>query len=395
MLKNLKIRTKIVLPITLIAFIVFSAATAYSYFFTVGISEKDAINQLDTTSQLIKKSIEYTLTEQKEKIEIAATHDDLSLAELQKILDINFEFYEVFVLDSDGVIINSTESSNIGLDRSDDPYFFNALDKTYIKPAYFSEDTQRDAISVSTPHADGVLVARIELDFFNNLVSDRTGLGNTGESLLAYRGEDGEPVFFTQRRFEEEEIVNGAEQTLVLPIDRALAGDEDVFFEPDYRGIPVIAITKYIEEVDMGLVVKIDQAEAFFLSKKLLVLSLVSFSIVLLIFFVVAFLIARMIDRPIKALYQGTEIITKGNLDHKVAIDSKDEIGQLSRSFDKMTDSLKKNRLLIEKKVEERTEQLQKTNDFMIGRELKMVDLKNEIIELKKKLGNKSGKNNS
>jgi light-regulated signal transduction histidine kinase (bacteriophytochrome) len=40
-------------------------------------------------------------------------------------------------------------------------------------------------------------------------------------------------------------------------------------------------------------------------------------------------------------LHKGTEIIGKGNLDYKVATSVKDEIGQLSRAFDEMTQNLK------------------------------------------------------
>jgi light-regulated signal transduction histidine kinase (bacteriophytochrome) len=39
-------------------------------------------------------------------------------------------------------------------------------------------------------------------------------------------------------------------------------------------------------------------------------------------------------------LQKGTEIIGEGNLGHRVGTDAKDEIGQLSRAFDRMTESL-------------------------------------------------------
>jgi PAS domain S-box-containing protein len=48
------------------------------------------------------------------------------------------------------------------------------------------------------------------------------------------------------------------------------------------------------------------------------------------------------IAKPIAKLHEGTEVIEKGNLDYRVGSPAKDEIGQLSRSFDKMTISLSK-----------------------------------------------------
>jgi len=44
--------------------------------------------------------------------------------------------------------------------------------------------------------------------------------------------------------------------------------------------------------------------------------------------------------KPIAELHEGTQIIGSGNLDHKVATAAKDEIGQLSRAFDQMTEKL-------------------------------------------------------
>jgi len=55
----------------------------------------------------------------------------------------------------------------------------------------------------------------------------------------------------------------------------------------------------------------------------------------------IVFFTARSIVKPIHALHRGTEIIGKGNLDYRVGTGAKDEIGQLSRAFDKMTANLK------------------------------------------------------
>lgn len=49
----------------------------------------------------------------------------------------------------------------------------------------------------------------------------------------------------------------------------------------------------------------------------------------------------RSVVRPVLKLQEGTEIIGAGNLDYKVGINSRDEIGQLSRAFDQMTANLK------------------------------------------------------
>ncbi len=354
----MRIRTKITLPIIVTAVVVLLAASFYTYFFTIDILETEAVKHLETTAQLMKTQIKTTLTEQKEKVKIAATHGELSQEELQTILDISPEFYEMFVLDSEGIIINSTDESRVGLDRSNDIYFVNARDGAYVKPSYFSETTKKSTIAVSTPHAEGVLVARIDLKYFDVVTSNRIGLGETGENLLVYEAENGEPVFFTKRRFREEGLKSHLEEHGILPAEEALEKNEDTFFDFDYRHVPVIAVTKYIEEADIGLVVKIDQVEILASSREVLIFSIVRILVVLFIFFIVTYFIARKIGKPIKVLHRGIEIIEKGNLDHKVGTNSKDEIGVLSRAFDKMTVAIKESRLEIDKKVEEQTSEI-------------------------------------
>lgn len=116
------------------------------------------------------------------------------------------------------------------------------------------------------------------------------------------------------------------------------------------------------------------------------VISLVIFLLCLLVIFFVNYLI-----RPLRLLQRGTEIIEKGDLNYKVGMVRKDEIGQLSRSFDKMVMAIKKSRSEVDRKVEEQTkeirdksEELERSNKLMIGRELKMAELKREINKLKK-----------
>jgi len=73
------------------------------------------------------------------------------------------------------------------------------------------------------------------------------------------------------------------------------------------------------------------------LRKLTLIIGLISAVII----FVVALSTAQSIAIPIRALQEGAEIIGSGNLDHKVGTDEKDELGQLSRTFDDMVSNLK------------------------------------------------------
>lgn len=53
------------------------------------------------------------------------------------------------------------------------------------------------------------------------------------------------------------------------------------------------------------------------------------------------FFLVSVIVRPINSLVEGAGVIGKGNLDHKIPVRSKNEIGTLARAFNKMTGDLK------------------------------------------------------
>jgi two-component system sensor histidine kinase/response regulator len=68
--------------------------------------------------------------------------------------------------------------------------------------------------------------------------------------------------------------------------------------------------------------------------------TLISIALITLVALVAAILTTRSIIKPLNKLRKGTEMIAKGNLSYKVGTTASDEIGQLSRAFDQMTEGL-------------------------------------------------------
>ncbi|MEM6916263.1 MAG: adenylate/guanylate cyclase domain-containing protein, partial [Verrucomicrobiota bacterium] len=69
---------------------------------------------------------------------------------------------------------------------------------------------------------------------------------------------------------------------------------------------------------------------------------------VLLLAIGLAFLLARNLADPINDLSRGTQAIRSGDLDHRVRVKSKDELGQLAESFNEMAEELKQKTLYRE-----------------------------------------------
>ncbi len=94
------------------------------------------------------------------------------------------------------------------------------------------------------------------------------------------------------------------------------------------------------------------------------------------ILLVILFIITSTIINPLRGMVVATNKIAEGDLNHRVEIDFRDEIGQLAHSFNQMTENLKiaNENLLqwgktLEKRVEERTKELREMQDYLIRSE--------------------------
>lgn len=78
----------------------------------------------------------------------------------------------------------------------------------------------------------------------------------------------------------------------------------------------------------------------------------------LLVGFVLIVILARRVTGPILKLRQGALTFGAGNLDHRVAIESKDEIGELANTFNEMAETIKTAQEELETRVQNRTQEL-------------------------------------
>jgi two-component system NtrC family sensor kinase len=106
-------------------------------------------------------------------------------------------------------------------------------------------------------------------------------------------------------------------------------------------------------------------------SKLHMVLS--AFATVLIIGVVSVGFINKVVRRPVRKLIEGTKQMSGGNLEFRTSTDSKDELGDLAASFNKMAadlkqayDEIKQWSETLEEKVKQKTEELQKVQNHII-----------------------------
>ncbi len=103
--------------------------------------------------------------------------------------------------------------------------------------------------------------------------------------------------------------------------------------------------------------------------------------------FLIYLTINRMVLKPIKQIAESARIIGEGHLGHQIDIKGKDEIGRLAQTLNNMTKNLKLSRdetNNYKKHLEERINELEKFHKLTVGRELRMVELKEKIKEASK-----------
>ncbi len=201
----------------------------------------------------------------------------------------------------------------------------------------------------------GAVAMQVNNDIFFKLTRNHTGLGETGEIVLASKVGNRVTIMNPLRH----DPLAAFTRTITLgsPLgiaaQQASQGQQGMGVAVDYRGKRVLAVRRYIPYLNMGMVVKIDEDEAFRSMRGL------RNTLVIMVVFIVglvmaaAWLVARSIARPILFLKEGAEKIGEGDFTHRVGTAARDEIGQLSRAFDGMTERLQQTTTSIENLNEE------------------------------------------
>ena len=360
-------------------------------------------SQKNLTLQLSKSVvIEKLLTSNKADEDYNNKLNDV-IRRLKSSADISEEIHEIFVLDLKGMTIASNIEGAAGLDRSGDPYFTGGKEGVYLKDPHFSGFLEgQPAIAISVPVLEdvtndliGVVVSRMRMDFLNEMTMDRTGLGETGEIYLINR----DNFMITPSRFVDDAFLGKNIDTpelkkwLELTEEEHMEREEIAVYE-GYYGKMVIGTHHRIKGVDWCLLAEMGEKEALAPVNKLTntMFSILA-ALLVVIGAIVSLLISRTITRPIVKLRRGAEEIMKGNLDYKVGTRAGDEIGQLSRQFDSMTANLRESRdkledysTSLEKKVEERTTELNERVKESERQRVALINIAQDLDETNKNL---------
>lgn len=202
-------------------------------------------------------------------------------------------------------------------------------------------------------------------EFITDLVSDRTGLGETGEWLFAVRHESGDALFTVPLKYDPDAAFNRrvSKDRLDIPTTQALLGNERILSEaPDYVGTPVLASTRYISDLDWGLVAKINEEEVNRQVNQnrtfIYILELVIVALAILAGIGLSVYIAG----PIEKLKEYTAKVARGRFEEPPQSGGWQEVKELTTDFTYMIRALKDLNNNLQFKVAERTKALHQAN---------------------------------
>jgi signal transduction histidine kinase len=272
---------------------------------------------------------------------------------------------DVVSIDRDGrermqvshLAMNTADS---GRDRSGDPAFINAKPGVAaFGPVYFRQDSEPYMTMAVRAASSGIVTAaNVNLKLIWEVVS-HTRIGKAGKTYV---------IDSQGQLIADPDIGLVLKKTNVAGLMQVKAALAAEFAEPDAMqardpaGTEVIAAFAPVKLTGWKVIVEQPVAEVYATLDAVIQRSLVLFAAGLLLSGVGALLLARSMVRPIRVLQQGALRIGAGELDVHIEVRTGDELQALAEQFNRMSAQLAESYASLERKVEERTRELEVAN---------------------------------
>jgi HAMP domain-containing protein len=293
------------------------------------------------------------------------------------VVDVKTTIQGVDILTNGGIVVFSTDAAQLGIYKglgNNITYFDADNQSAFVPNIYTSALTGQPTVTLATPilneagDRQAVIAITLNLDSINQIIRERTGLGETGETYLVQRLSQGN-VFVSGQT--EDARTHDALGRASVPsdgtvssegIDNAMQGIDGTGLYENYAGIPVIGVYRWVDGNNVGLLAEISQKEAFQpavrLAREIFLIGLGSAGILL----VAVFMLARRIVRPVLVITGTAASIEDGSFDVTAdapALDQVktrlDELGQLARVFQTMAQQVYKREQTLKRQVAELT----------------------------------------
>ncbi len=278
-----------------------------------------------------------------------------------------YGYYDIFIIcvKHGHVMYTAAKEKDLGTNLGYGPYRQSGLAKLWqvVKKtqAVAFEDFAPYEPSAGAPAAfvgapvfdeDGTMVAvvalQVPLEAINNIMQQREGMGDTGETYLigpdkrmrsdSFLDPTGHSV---KASFAGTVARNGVDTEISRAVLTGNTGNEKAI---DYNGNRVLSAYTPIQvgNTTWGLMAEIDEAEVHAPIKRLFWSSCIFFGIVAVVVILFALVIAGQIVKPLKKAVEFVQVVASGNLTQRLDINQKDEIGSVADALNGMVKNLRK-----------------------------------------------------
>lgn len=281
----------------------------------------------------------------------------------EKYVD-KYGYYDLFLIHPDGEVFYSVGKENdYQTNMVNGKYRDSGLGKLtsqvlktgqygVVDFAPYEPSNEQPAAFIAQPYMNEgkvelIVALQLSLDSINEIMQQREGMGETGETYLV--GSDKlmrsdsflDPKGHSVNASFAGNIKNNGVDTEA--VKDALSGNSDNKIINDYNGNRVLSSYSSVKIGDTNWVViaEIDEAEIMMPVDQLIEKIVFIAIIFLVIIIVIAYLFAISITKPVIKSVAFAQELSKGNLMADLDIDQKDEIGQLSSAMVSMRDQIK------------------------------------------------------
>ncbi len=409
MFKPNTIRTRLIVCFVLVAVLPVIAVTFGSLAVAYYTGRRQVSSRLESVAALKHSAIESWIQSLEEDL-VVASNTDCAFERISVVLTLSNEhkhygFYNrairkrfqglvgqspqleaLFLIDLDGQVALSTVVDEEGKDLSDQPSFQKGLASPYVQipfqsdtlSAGLSQQQYGESVIATMPVLGqqglplGVIAARTRVQPLKDILSENTGLGNTGKAYLvnanhvALSGSTLPPA--------------ASDGSTVLPFSIDSPGVEAVLEDQesvsglyrDYRGVMVLGTYRWLPEWGAVLATEQDLSEGLYAVRGIIAVNLAIGVAAVVLAVVSALFVARTIATPLTSLAETATDIAAGNLYRRANNARQDEIGTLAQAFNSMTAQLQDSISNLEDRVAERTIALRKANQTLERRAVQL-----------------------
>lgn len=404
-----KISARLIVAIVSVVVVVAVALSTVSVVMGLSSAREQVSGQLESVAALkvsqvknlvmnLQLDLDALVTEAYEvqRVRIVVVNDPLSNPQnarnglrtrFQRVIARTQRFTELMVLDLDGTVVLSTEQDNEGLSYSQEQYFLRGKTEPYVAPISLAANRMTDEyapfeIMVSMPVLDtygdliGVLVGRGSPQRMDEIMQERPGLGDSGETYVV--DEQFNLLTSLRHNYDQTWLRTDSIETAIRHQDST----PEMYM--GYYGEMVLGRAVWLDDLRIVIVTErsLDEVTQSALTTGLVNIGVAVGAVALAV--LISLLFARDISLPLTNLAGTAARIAGGEYMLEAEVEREDEIGILAKAFNSMTAQLRGLIGGLEERVAERTRGLEAVAEVSSATvsELEMERLLPQVVNL-------------